>query len=76
VMFCMVYHVHVIVQSKHERVRKIDKQTLKVSVTEPACKGKANRALLRALCCYFSVSSSAVQIVQGYTSKKKCVTIG
>jgi len=46
-----------------------------VSVKERPIKGKANRAIIRALAKYFGVSPSRVQIISGSTSRQKVVEV-
>ena len=61
--------------SKNEKIEKIDGTTLLIAVKEPPINGKANKALVKALAKYFNVSSSAVRIASGHTSKQKIIEI-
>ena len=61
--------------SKNEKIEKIDGTTLLIAVKEPPIDGKANKALVKALAKYFNVSSSAVRIASGRTSKQKIIEI-
>jgi hypothetical protein len=44
---------------------------LKVSVTQPAEKGKANKAIQAALCNLFGVRSDRVELLSGASSRQK-----
>lgn len=46
-----------------------------VWVKEPAEKGKANKAVIKALAKYFGVAQSEVKIVSGFSSKQKILEI-
>lgn len=62
-------------KAKKERVEKIDDINFKVSVKELPEKGKANRAVIKALADYFSVSQLNIKIISGSTSKLKIIEI-
>ena len=62
-------------KAKEEKVEKIDDVNFRVSVKEPAEKGRANRAAVKALADYFNVAQSDVQIVSGSTSRLKIIDI-
>ncbi len=61
--------------AEEESIKKIDGINFVVAVKEPPIKGKANRAIVRALAEYFSVAPSAVQLVSGFSSKQKIFEI-
>ena len=63
------------VNAKEEIIKRIDEIHFIVAVKEPPIKGKANRAILKALAHYFHLSQSQVQIVSGFTSREKIVRI-
>lgn len=50
-------------------------ETLKVRVTAPAERGKANSAVVRILADALGVSTSSVRVVRGKTSPRKIVEI-
>lgn len=52
-------------------IKKISETNFKVSVTEPAIKGKANRAIIVLLAEHFGVAKSQVMLVSGFSSKNK-----
>lgn len=62
-------------KAKEEKVEKIDDINFKVSVNEPPEKGKANRAVIKALANYFSISQSNIEISSGSNSKLKIIEI-
>ncbi|UCE19397.1 MAG: YggU family protein [Gemmatimonadota bacterium] len=49
--------------------------TLKVKVTAPPERGKANRSVVRLLAHHFDVKPSQIEIVSGHTSGRKTVRI-
>ena len=63
------------VNAKEEIIKRIDETHFIVAVKEPPIKGKANRAILKALANYFHLSKSQVQIVSGFTSREKIIRI-
>lgn len=62
-------------KAKIERVEKIDNENFVVFVKEPPVKGRANKAIIKALAEYFKVPPVNVKIVSGYTSKQKVIEI-
>ena len=75
----MIYKMILIVKikpnSKKEEIKKIDDKNFIVAVKEPPVGGKANKALVRILAKYFNISSSAVRIASGHSSKQKIVEV-
>ncbi|HXF44415.1 MAG TPA: DUF167 domain-containing protein [Candidatus Paceibacterota bacterium] len=61
--------------AKTEKVEKVSEDTFIVSVKEPARKGRANEAIVRALAEHFGISKSRVSIVSGHKSKRKMVEV-
>jgi len=61
--------------ASEEKVIKIGDTNFKVWVRESPKKGKANRAVMKALAEYFNVSQSSVKIISGSTSKLKIIEI-
>jgi len=62
-------------KAKEARMEKIDDINFRVWVREPPEKGKANRAVIKALADYFEVSQLNIKIVSGSTSKLKIFEI-
>lgn len=62
-------------KAKEEKVEKIDDVNFRVQVRQLPEKGRANRAVIRALADYFNVDRSKIQIVSGSTSKVKVIEI-
>jgi hypothetical protein len=62
-------------RAREERVIKISDTNFKVWVQETPEKGRANRAVLRALADYFDISQSDIKIISGSTSKLKVIEI-
>lgn len=61
--------------ARENKIEKIDEDSYKVWVKEPAEKGKSNRAIIKNLAEYFKVPSGRVRIVAGHTSRSKIVEI-
>ena len=61
--------------AKAEKVEKIDQAHFVVSVKESPQKGRANQAIRNALAVYFTVASSRVKIISGYSSRNKVIEI-
>ncbi len=66
--------VRVIAGAKKEEVKQ-EEGFLKIKVTSPPVKGKANEAVIRALAEHFDVPKSRIIITKGQTSNKKEVEI-
>ena len=49
---------------------------IKVKVTAPPIRGKANEALIKFLAKEFRISASAVEIIKGHNSREKIIRIG
>lgn len=62
-------------KSKKEQVKKIEENHYIVSVKEPPVKGKANKAIIKALANFFDVSQSKIHIIHGEKSKQKIIEI-
>lgn len=58
-----------------ELVEKRNDGSFAIFVKEPPVKGRANAAISRALATYFGVSSSAVRLVSGFSSRNKMFEI-
>ena len=71
----VVLHVKALPSSKCDEVRGVDGGALKVAVTAPPEKGKANKALLAVLAEFFGVPRRDVAIISGETSRDKRVEV-
>jgi len=71
----MKIFVRVKPKAKEEKVLKINDKNFKVSVKEAPEKGRANRAVLKALADYFGTSHSNIKIISGFASKLKVIEI-
>lgn len=54
---------------------KISETNFKISVSEPPEKGKANKAVIKALAEYLQIAQSRISMVAGTTSKNKIIDI-
>jgi uncharacterized protein len=61
--------------AKKTEVIKLTDGTLVVRVVSRAEKGKANKAVIKALADYFEISPSKIVIEKGESSKRKLVSI-
>jgi len=62
--------------SKENKVEALlDPSHLKVWIKDPAQEGKANLAVVREVANHFNVSKSSVEIVSGFKSKNKILTV-
>jgi len=61
--------------TREEYVKKVDDLNFIVGVKEPPIKGKANKAIIKALAEYFKISASRICLVSGFSSKQKIVEI-
>ena len=57
--------------AKEEKIEKISETNFVVWVKEPPIKGKANRAITKALASHFNVAPSQVNLISGFSSKQK-----
>jgi uncharacterized protein (TIGR00251 family) len=67
----MLLTVHVKPNARKNAIEWIDEDTLKVSVTVPAEKGKANKAVVEALAQELGVAKSTIELIRGSTARIK-----
>ncbi len=70
----MRIEVRVIPKAKKEKVERT-KEGIKVYITQPPLKGKANRGLIGILSDYFNVKKDNIKIIRGRNSRNKLVEI-
>ena len=70
----MKKEVHIKPRAKHAGVEEKD-GVIEVSVHAPPADGKANEEMRELLADYFEVAKSAIEIIQGETSRKKLIEI-
>ncbi len=71
----MMLEVRVQPRSSKEEILKLERQSYKVYMREPALEGKANDKLREMLAGHFNTSKSRVKIVQGGKSRNKIVEV-
>jgi uncharacterized protein (TIGR00251 family) len=71
----MKIHVKAKPGAKKTEIKKISETEFAASVKESAQKGKANKALIKALAAYFGLNKSAFNIRAGKTSRRKIIEI-
>jgi len=57
--------------ARKNQVRGVFDGRLKISVTQVPERGKANQAIIRILCEFFTLNSGQIELVSGQTSAKK-----
>lgn len=57
--------------AREEKIEKIDEINFIIAVKEPPKNSKANRAIAKALALHFNVAPSRVNLISGFSSKKK-----
>lgn len=70
-----VLNIHVIPGSSRERIVEEDPTTFRVYVTQPAAKGKANKAMLHALAQYLHVRPGDLILSKGERFNEKTVLL-
>ena len=71
----MNLNVRVQPKSNRNSVEIADDDTVRVRVTAPPDRGKANDAVVRLLASKLGVSKSVVRIVRGHTSRSKVIQV-
>lgn len=61
--------------AREEKVEELGNDTFFVSVKERPEKGKANRAVVKALAAYFNISQEKIKIISGRSARRKVVKI-
>lgn len=62
-------------RAKKEYVKKINDTHFVVSVRESPIKGRANKAIIKALASFLGIASLRLNIVSGQTGKQKIIEI-
>ncbi len=71
----MKIFVKVKANTSQEKIEKKDSNYFEIWTKKPAINGKANKAVLKLLAEYFSVSLSETKIISGIKSKEKIIQI-
>lgn len=69
------FQVHVVPRSRREEIVGLYGDALKIRLSSPPEKGKANDALLKFLAERLGIPSSSVEILSGHTSRQKRVRV-
>ncbi len=67
----MILTVHVKPNAHGESLEWIDEDTLKISITAPPEKGKANKAVIEALAEELNIAKSKIELIRGGTARMK-----
>ncbi len=70
-----IFRVRVLPRSRRDEVVGLHGDALKIRLTAPPVRGKANRALREFLADQLGVSPSDVEILTGHTSRRKRVRV-
>jgi len=71
----MKIFIKVKTKARGEKVEKINKNNFIVAVKEPPVKGKANRAVIKALAEFLKIRPSQIIIKSGAASRQKTLEI-
>ena len=71
----VVLPVHVVPGAAKNEIVSVEGETLKVRVTAPPVKGKANEALVKLLAETLGLRKNQVEIVSGHTARRKMVKV-
>ena len=67
----MILTVHTKPNARENSLEWIDEDTLKVSVTAPAEKGKANKAVIEQLAQELHIAKTTIELIRGGTTRMK-----
>lgn len=67
----MILTVHVKPGASKESLEWLDEDTLKISVTAPPEKGKANKAVIEAIAEELGIAKSTIELIRGGTARIK-----
>ncbi len=67
----VVIRVHVQPKSRREQILGMHGDRIKLAVTEPPDKGKANEAVVRLIAAELHLAGSCVKLLRGSTSRQK-----
>lgn len=70
-----VFDIKVTTKSKKCGVERISDNALKVKVSSPPDKGKANSEVIELLADYFEIAKSSITVISGHTSRQKKIQI-
>lgn len=71
----MKVFVKVKAKARKEKVEKINENNFMIAVKEPPVKGKANRAVIKALAKFLGISPSQITIKSGAASRQKILEV-
>ena len=71
----VILSVHVIPGAARNEIVSLEGKTLKVRVTAPPVKGKANEALVKLLAKALGVRKNQIEIVSGHKARQKMIEV-
>ena len=71
----LVVNVKVIPKAKQNLIKPLDTKNLKIYVTSPPEKGKANKQAVELLSQYYKVGKNNIEIILGLHSQNKTIKI-
>ena len=71
----IVIKVKIAPGSSKNKIDGVYNNALKISITAPPVKGKANKKCIAYLAKYFDIAKSKIEIISGQTSRNKLVKI-
>ena len=71
----VILSVHVVPRAARNEIGSVEGETLKIKVTAPPVKGKANQALVDLLAENLGVRKNQIEIVSGHKARRKMVKV-
>ena len=71
----VIFAVHVVPGAARDEIVGLEGETLKVRVTAPPVKGKANKALVKLLAKTLRLRKNQVHIVTGHKARQKMIRV-
>jgi uncharacterized protein (TIGR00251 family) len=71
----VILSVHVVPRAARNEIVSVEGETLKIRVTAPPVKGKANQALVELLAENLGVRKNQIEIVSGHKARRKMVKV-
>lgn len=68
--------VKVTTRAPKNEITECEGDFLKIKITAPPAKGKANKELIKFLARHFKIAQSAISIIKGEKSRNKVIGIG
>jgi len=67
--------IRVVPKAKRQEVKELDEGIYKVWVNAPPDKGKANKAVIKAMAGFLGISKTRLKIIRGHNSRDKVLEV-